>query len=342
MSKYEVNIDLANQAKKEMGEILASNDSRLLNKVGAFSSLFHLDTCQYKDPVLVLKTEEPGSKQLLAMQYDRIEGVCHDMINHLVNDCIVMGAKPLTVQDAIICGKMNKKTITRIVKSLSEACRNNECLLTGGETSEQPGVLAEDTYILTSSIVGVVERDAIIDGSAIEIGDCVVALASNGIHTNGYTLVRRIMKEHPELLNMRIDEEPFIDAVLKPHRAYYPALKDLFPLKVLNGLAHITGGGICENLNRILPHHVNAEIDLSLYKVPPIFGVLQKFGDITTEEMLRTFNLGVGIAAVLNPENAEHVIAHCKEFDIDCYVIGQIIPGTGQVVVKNDLTVQYD
>lgn len=339
MSKYEVNIDLANQAKKEMGEILANDDSRLLNKVGAFSSLFHLDTNQYKDPVLVLKTEEPGSKQLLAMQYDRIEGVCHDMINHLVNDCIVMGSKPLTVQDAIICGKMDKETITRIVKALSIACKNNECILTGGETSEQPGVLSDDTYILTSSIVGVVERDEIIDGSSIEVGDCVVALASNGIHTNGYTLVRRIIKEHPELLDTCIEGEAFIDAVLKPHRTYYTALKDLFPLKVLNGLAHITGGGICENLNRILPNNVNAKIDLSLYKVPAIFGALQKAGDITAKEMLRTFNLGVGIAAVLNPGNVEHVISHCKKHDIDCYVIGQITSGNGQVVVENSLAI---
>lgn len=335
MSKYEVNIDLANQAKKEMGKILESKDHRLLNKVGAFSSLFHLEVDEYTDPVLVLKTEEPGSKQLLAMQYDRIEGVCHDMINHLVNDCIVMGAKPLTVQDAIICGKMNKNTITRIVKALSDACRNNECILTGGETSEQPGVLPDNTYILTSSIVGVVEKNDVIDGSSIKVGDYVLSLASNGIHTNGYTLVRKILNEHPELLDTEVDGRPFIEAVLTPHRAYYAVLKDLFSQKIINGLAHITGGGICENLNRILPDTVNAEIDLSLYKVPTLFKVLQSIGDISDQEMLRTFNLGVGIAAVVDPERAEQVIKHCKNNKVDCYVIGKITNGSGKVVVRN-------
>src|SRR5699024_3713402 len=184
----------------------------------------------------------------------------HDMINHLVNDCVVMGAEPLTVQDAIICGKMDKEIITRIVRSLTEACRNNDCILTGGETSEQPKVLGENTYILTSSIVGIVEKSDILDGSAIEAGDIVLSLASNGVHTNGYTLVRTILAEHPELLTQDIDGETFLDAVLKPHRAYYPILRGLFSQHILHGLAHITGGGIRENLNRILPSGLDAQI----------------------------------------------------------------------------------
>jgi len=151
--KYDVNIDLANETKKAMADALETNNQRVLNKIGAFSSLYDIKFEEYKNPVLVLKTEEPGSKQLIAAQYDKLENVSYDMINHLINDCIVMGAKPLTVQDAIICGKMEKTAINKIVHAISDACKAQGCVLTGGETSEQPGVLADGTYILTSSIV---------------------------------------------------------------------------------------------------------------------------------------------------------------------------------------------
>ena len=163
-----------------------------------------------------------------------------------------MGAKPLTVQDAIICGKMNKDDINKIVKAIADACKKQGCVLTGGETSEQPGVLKKGTYILTSSIVGIVDKDKIIDGSKIKEGDVVISLESSGIHTNGYTLVRKIMKKYPEIVNKK-----FIDTILEPHRCYYNALKDLFDKKYITGLAHITGGGICENLNRILPTNLS-------------------------------------------------------------------------------------
>ena len=202
--KYDVNIDEANQAKKDMADSLATDNKRVLNKIGAFSSLYDIKFEEYKNPVLVLKTEEPGSKQLIAAQYDKLENVSYDMINHLINDCIVMGAKPLTVQDAIICGKMDKIAINKIVKAVSDACKAQGCVLTGGETSEQPGVLEEGTYILTSSIVGIVDKDCIIDGSKIEVGDVVLSVESSGVHTNGYTLVRQIMKQSPKILEEKV------------------------------------------------------------------------------------------------------------------------------------------
>lgn len=338
MAKYDVNIDLANETKKEMQDAVNSDDKRILNKLGAFASLFDISIGNYKDPVLVLKTEEPGSKQLLASQYDRIEGVCHDMINHLVNDCIVMGATPLTVQDAIICGKIDKDVVTRIVKAVSQACKNNGCILTGGETSEQPGVLKEDTYILTSSIVGVVERSNIVDGSKIEKDDVVIALESSGIHTNGYTLVRTIMKENPAIMDEMVDGKTFLDAILTPHRCYYNALKDLFPKNVIKGMAHITGGGIKENLNRILPKQVDAEIDLNSYDVLPVFSVLKKFGNVDDAEMLRTFNLGVGMAVVTSKEHADEVMEHLKAQDVKCNIIGTIVEGTGIVRCTGNLS----
>lgn len=337
MAKYQVNIDLANETKQEMAKTINSGDKRVLNKLGAFASLFDISMEEYKNPVLVLKTEEPGSKQLLAAQYDKIEGVCHDMINHLINDCIVMGATPLTVQDAIICGKIDKDVVTRIVKAVSAACEEHGCILTGGETSEQPGVLEDDAYILTSSIVGVVEKEEIIDGSAIQEGDVVISLESSGIHTNGYTLVRTIMKENPAIMEEQFEGKSFIDTILTPHRCYYNELKGLFKTGKINGLAHITGGGIRENLNRILSKDLDAEISLDSYVIPPIFTALRKFGNVQDEEMIRTFNLGVGMALVTSGDNADEIIDYLGQQGIACHVIGSIVKGEGSVVCKGQL-----
>lgn len=336
-NKYDVNIDLANATKKVMVETLQTDNKRVLNKVGAFASLYDMNFKNYNEPVLVLKTEEPGSKQLLAVKYGKIESVCYDMINHLINDCIVMGAMPLTVQDAIICGKMDKELVTRIVKAVSEACKVQGCVLTGGETSEQPGVISDDTYILTSSIVGLVEKKDIIDGSNIGEGDLVISLESSGIHTNGYTLVRKIMKESPDIINETVDGKNFIDAILTPHRCYYNELKELFGKDLIHGLAHITGGGIRENLNRILPECLDAKINLSSYNVLDIFKVLRKFGNISDKEMLRTFNLGVGMALVTSSDKAKDVISHLEGKGIKCTVIGEIVKGNKSVVCEGKL-----
>lgn len=331
MATYEVNIDLANQTKREMADALETSDPNVLNKMGAFSSLYDAQFASYRHPVLVLKTEEPGSKQLIAAQYDKIENVSCDMINHLINDCIVMGAKPLAVQDAIICGKMESGIVKRIVRSIADACRAQGCALTGGETSEQPGVLPDGTYILTSSIVGIVEKDEIIDGSAIREGDAVLSLASSGIHTNGLTLVRTILREYPEILEETVDGRRFIDAVLEPHRCYYQTLRGLFGTGRVRGLAHITGGGICENLNRILPPSLDAEIDCAAYAVPTIFKLLRRFGKVADAEMLRTFNLGCGIALVCAPGDVAAVTAHLEGQGVPCRPIGRIVPGSGRV-----------
>ncbi len=335
--KYEVNIDLANETKQEMAKQLQTDEARVLNRLGAFSSLYDVSFPEYRDPVLVLKTEEPGSKQGLAMEYDRIEGVCHDMINHLINDCIVMGARPLSVQDAIICGKLDSEIVGRCVRAMADACKEEDCVLTGGETSEQPGILGEKTYILTSSIVGIADREQIIDGSAIREGDSVLALSSSGIHTNGYTLVRSIIKRYPKILDETVDGASFIDAVLTPHRCYYHTVKELFPTGWITGMAHITGGGIRENLNRILPAGLDARIDLSAYRVNTIFKLIREYGNVEDQEMIRTFNLGVGLALSVRKEHREEVISHCQKLGTDCYEIGEIVRGSGQVKLGGTL-----
>ena len=329
-----VNIDTANSTKKELAKILDTQDGGLLNKVGAFATLYDGSFPGYKHPVLVFKTEEPGTKQKLAFENNSIETLCYDLVGHLINDAIVMGAKPLSVQDCIVCGKMDKEIVLKIVSSLAQACRENECLLTGGETSEQPGVIGEGTYILTANIAGVVEKDNIIDGSKIEAGDVVLALPSSGLHTNGISLVRKIMEQSPEILNEKIGGKSFLETVLTPHFCYYKCLKDLFGNEGLVGLAHITGGGIKENLNRILPKNLDAVVDIKKVKVLEIFRILKKFGNLEDADMFRAFNMGVGIVAVVKANFVEDAIKHLKAFGVHAYPIGKIIKGNGQVIFE--------
>lgn len=338
--EYRVNISLANTTKAGLSNVIDGKDSRVLNRVGAFSSLFLLDVSRYKQPVLVMKTEEPGSKQVLAFTHDRIESVCFDMINHLINDCIVMGAEPLAVQDLIICGKLEKEVVTRAVKACAEACRAQDCVLTGGETTEQPDVLAEGIYALGSSIVGVVERDKIIDGSQIEEGDVVIALAASGPHTNGYTLIRDLLKKFPDLASQAVGSTTFLEAVLEPHRCYYQSLKDLFPQNVITGMAHITGGGIRENLDRILPKHLDASIDLGKYRTGKVFSLIQQKANSAPADMLRTFNMGIGLNVVCRPNHVDTIINHLVSKGEQAYPIGQITPGTGQVQVSGTVVYQ--
>ena len=327
-----VDISAADQTKREMSKSLKTNNPLVLNTFGAFASLVDGAFPGYEHPVLVCKTEEPGSKQLLALQHGRVESICFDMINHLMNDIIVMGAKPLFIQDLIVCGKMDKTIITRIVDGIAKACIAQGCTLTGGETSEQPGVLQPGKYVLGASGIGVVEKTKIIDGSAIRPGDTVLAVASSGLHTNGYTLVRALLQQKPELEQSDCAGRPLLDAILEPHRCYYQALKDLFLDTDLHGMAHITGGGIPGNLNRILPEGLDALIDCPAIRILPVFEMIKNESGNDDADMILTFNLGVGITLVVHPQSVKKMVAHLQKHDIDCYPIGTIVEGGKQIV----------
>lgn len=333
-SKAGVDIAYTDAIKKEMAKHLETNDRRVLNRMGAFASLYDIHFPSLKNPVLVLKAEEPGSKQKLAMEYGYTESICHDMINHLVNDIVVMGAKPLAVLDTIVCGNAEKDTIKTFVKGISEACKFNECSLVGGETSIQPLVVESGVYVLTSSIAGIVERSKVIDGSAIEEGDSVLAIASNGLHTNGYSLVRFLMNKMPQIKLDRIDGLTFIEQIMKPHTPYYTSLKSLLDKNVIHGMAHITGGGIEGNLCRVIPDGLSARINLSKIRILNIFKYIRDHGNISDEEMLRTFNCGVGLSLVVSEKDKAGVMKHINQF-YQCYEIGKIEKGESKVTFEN-------
>jgi phosphoribosylformylglycinamidine cyclo-ligase len=327
-----VNIDEANAAKKMMATDLNSNSRYMINKVGAFASLINAELKNYQDPILVMKTEEPGSKQLLAAQHGKMPSVCVDMINHLINDCIVTGAKPIAVQDAIICGKLVKEEISEMVSAMAHACREEECELVGGETSEQPGVLQPGQFVLTSSILGVVERSRVLDGSAVQPGYNIIALQSSGPHTNGYTLIRKLLAGNDSRFRGLIaDGRSFIRAVLEPHRCYYKAVKHLVEESLVVAMAHITGGGIKENLNRVLPPNVDALVDLGLFPTQRVFKLIMDLGQVPEGDMLRTFNMGVGMALICKSIHTNYILTHVMSQGIHACLIGSTIPGTGVV-----------
>ncbi len=340
-----VDIATADKTKKGMAESLKTDNPLVLNTIGAFASVCEGVFPGFAHPVLVCKTEEPGSKQLLAFQHNRAKGICYDLINHLINDVIVMGAVPMFIQDLIVCGKLEQDVISQLVKHIAEACKAQGCNLTGGETSEQPAVLAPGTYVLGASCIGVAEKNAIIDGKAIQPGDRVLALQSSGPHTNGYTLIRALIKQDPTIIDAMIADrgknpapKKFLDLIMEPHRCYFTALKDLFKENGLHGMAHITGGGIPGNLNRILPKTLNAVVDASLIKILPVFSFIKDKSGNDDTDMTNTFNLGVGMTIVVDPAFADTAIEHLKKHDVLAYDIGEIEKnGSGVVEMRGEL-----
>ena len=326
-----VDIDLTDAVKRDMKTSIDRDDPRVLNRVGAFGSLVEGRFEGLSHPILVLKTEEPGSKQKLAARHGRLASIGFDLVNHLINDVIVMGADPLYVQDCIICGRIEPEIVKGLVGSMAEACRAQGAVLTGGETSVQPGVVEDGVYVLTASAVGVVDKDHIIDGTAITADDIVLAVGSNGLHTNGYTLVRTLLDKNPALAGRTIGESTFIDIALRPHLCYYPAVRGIFGHPGLTGLSHITGGGVQDNLNRILPSTLDAIIDPGRYRIPGIFSVIRDEAMLSDAEMMRTFNLGIGLAIVCRQKSAEAISLHVENQGFSCYEIGRIACGSGQI-----------
>ena len=326
-----VSIDAADAVKKRFGGVVSSESvahCSPVNRVGAFASLVGIDLSLWPRPLFVLKSEEPGSKQLLSVEHGKLGWLAHDLINHLVNDIAVMGATPCAVLDTIVCGKLEQETVYELVRAMSEACLENSCVLVGGETSEQPGVLPAGRYVLQASALGVVDVGGVIDGEAVREGDAIIALASNGLHTNGYSLVRRLIEERPAILAETVGGEPFMDALLKPHTSYYATVRRLVGRlgPALHGMAHITGGGIRDNLARVIRGGaLSARIDCGALLPPAIFSVVKRYAGIDDNEMLRAFNCGAGLLAVVDAVVAGLAAKEARACGIDAYSVGSIV-----------------
>jgi phosphoribosylformylglycinamidine cyclo-ligase len=326
-----VDIDATDAVKRRMADAVNRGDPRVLNQLGAFAPLVQGTFPDMDEPLLVIKTDEPGSKQKLAVELDRMEDLSHDLVNHTVNDVVMMGAHPMYVTDCIVCGTLDRDLVPRLVTGMADACQKQGCVLIGGETSVQPGVVTDGLFVLSATVVGVVDRAKVVDGSKIAAGDVVLGVASNGLHTNGYTLVRTQLERRPAFGEMDLQGERLLDVIMRPHTGYYPALREILSDDSLHGLAHITGGGIVDNLQRVVAGAVDAIVDLCSLRVPPVFKAISEEGNVEDDDMLRTFNLGVGLTMVCAADAVDRLASHVAASGLEVWQIGTITVGSGKV-----------
>jgi len=327
-----VDIDAGNETVRRIRGLARSTfTSGVLSEIGSFGGLFRLQPGQYRDPVLVASTDGVGTKLKVAFLAQRHDTIGRDLVNHCVNDILVQGAEPLFFLDYLATGQLRPAVAESIVGGIAGACRDSGCALLGGETAEMPGFYRDGEYDVAGFIVGAVDRPQLITGRTIAVGDVLVGVPSSGLHTNGYSLARRVVFDR-----LRLDVDSYVpelsrtvgDALLEPHRSYLPIVKPILEGGRIKGMAHITGGGITDNLPRVLPHGTAAVVDTSAWEVPPIFTWLQRGGDIPRDDMLRTFNMGIGLIAVTGRNHAEALIDEmAARGGRDARVIGEIVPG---------------
>ena len=303
----------------------------VLSDLGSFGGLFHLGAQSRLDPVLVASADGVGTKLRVAFMAGTHETIGVDLVNHCVNDILVQGAEPLFFLDYLATGRLDADVAVQIVEDLARACRENGCALLGGETAEMPGFYADGEYDVAGFIVGVVERDRLVDGRDVAPGDVLIGVPSSGLHTNGYSLARRIVFERLRLgVRDRVPElgTTVGEALLAPHRSYLPVIRPLLPRRVIKAMAHITGGGITDNLPRALPKGAEAIVRIGAWDVPPIFRWLGAAGAVPQDDMLGTFNMGIGLIVVVAPSDADTVLAalHAPP-EPTARVIGEIVAG---------------
>jgi phosphoribosylformylglycinamidine cyclo-ligase len=332
-----VDIDAGNEAVRRIRGLARSTFTPdVLSDIGSFGGLFRLDTSRFRDPVLVSSADGVGTKLKVAFLADRHDTVGADLVNHCVNDILVQGAEPLFFLDYLGTGRLSPQVAETIVSGMALACRENNCALLGGETAEMPGFYADGEYDVAGFIVGVVDRARLIDGRSIAPGDLLVGIPSSGLHTNGYSLARRIVFDH---LGLKIDAlvpelgRSVGDLLLDPHRSYLPLIRPLLDAGRIKGMAHITGGGITENLPRVLPRGTAARVDPGAWDVPPLFQWLQRSGKVPVEDMMRTFNMGIGLIAIASSDHAESFIGELTaRGGRGARVIGEVVTGESPAV----------
>ena len=327
-----VDLDAAERAKEGLKSLVNSTrDEHTLSALGQFGGLYAVPG-DVAEPVLVSSADGVGTKLKVAFSAGRHDTVGQDIVNHCVDDILVQGARPLFFMDYLACGTMDESVVSEVVGGAAKACKENGCALLGGETAQMPEFYAEDEYDLAGFIVGIVERGRILDGSRVRAGDVLIGLGSSGLHTNGYTLARKIVFDS---MGLSIDDEfpesgrSVADVLLDVHRSYLPILSNALEAGRIRGLAHITGGGITGNLPRTLGSELGAVIDLASWEVPDVFRVLGQAGGVERDEMLRVFNMGVGMIVLVAPEDADTVLASVSRSDCPAWVMGEVEAGDG-------------
>ena len=332
-----VDIDAATRATDKIKELARRTfNERTLSDIGSFGGMFDGAFPEMRQPVLVASADGVGTKLKIAFATGIHNTIGRDLVNHCVNDILVQGARPLFFLDYIATGKLLPDTVASIVEGIANGCRENGCVLLGGETAEMPGFYADGEYDVAGFIVGVVDREKVIDGQRIVAGDVALALASVGLHTNGYSLARKLFFDVAGFeRNKKLDEVGLTvaEALLVPHVSYLRRLEGLLDLGIIKGLAHITGGGLLDNIPRILPEGTAVTIDKNSWPVLPIFTLMQQIGNVSEAEMYRTFNMGVGIVIICAGSDVPLLKLHLSERGEKCYQIGSVIKGNRDVSI---------
>jgi len=329
-----VDLDVAQRAKAGLKEMVErTRDRNTLSEMGLFGGLYAVPG-EVPEPVLVSSADGVGTKLKVAFMTGRHDTVGQDLVNHCVNDILVQGARPLFFLDYLATGRMEEGVVTQVVRGVADACLTNGCALLGGETAEMPDFYAAGEYDLAGFITGVVSREKILDGGRIRPGDALLGLASDGLHTNGYSLARKIVFE---AMGLTVDDEmPGLgvtvgEALLWIHRSYLRPVWPLIEKERIHGLAHVTGGGIPGNLPRVLGDGMGATIEMGSWEVPPVFEVLQEGGRVTPEEMARVFNMGMGMILVVAPDQVDSIRSALKVEGEESWVIGEVTSEEGVV-----------
>jgi len=324
-----VNIEAGDRAQKNIAALARSTHGpNVLKGIGLFGGFFEFPAQQYREPVLVASTDGIGTKIKLACQLGEYRGLGIDIVNHCVNDIMVGGADPLFFLDYLAFGKLDQNVVVDLITGMTEACRSAHCALIGGETAEMPDLYHGGDFDLAGTIVGAVEKSKIIDGSAISEGDVLLGLASSGLHTNGYSLARKIIASHIDCAPEKHYEElgeTIGAALLRPHRSYYEVIRALRDLPGVAGFAHITGGGIVGNTKRLLRENLALEVNWRAWEWPALFKLLQRYGKVAEEEMRNVFNLGIGLVVMVKPVVLEAVQATLREVDEKSWRIGEVV-----------------
>ena len=330
-AKAGVDIDAKNVSNRLIGKLVSTTHRpEVLGDTGFFSGMFEFKG--YEKPVLVSSTDSVGTKTKIAVALDSYDSVGIDIVNHCVNDIFTCGASPIFFLDYIGIGKLIPERVAAIVSGLAKGCRGVDCALVGGETAEMPDIYSGDDFDLAGFVVGVVEKDKIITGKTIAAGDTIIGMPSNGLHTNGYTLARKVFGDSRAALQKHYPElgRTLGEALLEPHTCYYKQLKPLLPR--IKGIAHITGGGLIDNVPRVLPEGLAARFDSQSWSVPPIFNLIQKRGDVDRDEMYHVFNMGIGMVIICSTDKVGRLTKALPE----AKVIGEVIKQKGEARVVID------
>jgi phosphoribosylformylglycinamidine cyclo-ligase len=333
-----VDIDAQERALSRVKKLARRTFTRgVLSEVGSFGGLFRPDLEGLEEPVLVASADGVGTKLAVARMAGDLSTVGRDLVNHCVNDILVQGARPLFFMDYVGAGVLEPKWVVELVEGVAAACRENGCALLGGETAEMPGFYQPGDYELVGFIVGLVDRSRLLDGSRVRPKDLLIGLASSGLHTNGYSLARRVLFERLGLgINDRIPGSKSRAKVgarlLEPHRSYLSAIEPLLAHPALHAMAHITGGGLTDNLPRVLPEKCRAEVRAGSWEVPELFGLIQQHGEVSDEEMLRVFNMGIGMVLIVDPDGAGDVLRALRKSKLEAFPIGTVQTGGSGVV----------